>query len=106
VTNAYNILLPAGTYDISVDHYDEAQLVTPELHMSVTGVTGWSIIRNTVGGWETHRWSFTIPPGSNCTPATITFTSVSTYYDGSSGGTAGWYGGGDTLGTISITGPR
>lgn len=91
-----------GRYDVFVDHHDSAVLVTPSMTLQVPGIIFSRTIRNSAGGWQTHSFSFTV---TGCVSSAITVRSDTNYYDGSSGGSAGYYRGGDTLGTIRVVGP-
>lgn len=104
VANSSGFALPPGSYEVSIDHYDSSVLVTPWMRFRWPGVVGWAVIQNTVGGWQTHTFSFNIS-GGVCVNGTFSMNSAGRYYDGSSGGAAGWYRGGDVLGNIRITGP-
>ena len=95
--------LPGGRYDISVDHYDSSVAVTPVTRIMIDGVGGgpyWVDISNVNGTWETHGGSINVPPG--CWLANISVLSHPTFNTGD----GRWYRGGDTVGTIRITGPN
>ena len=100
IANINNVELAPGRYDVTVDHYDSAVLVTPRIRVQIGPDS--RVISNTIGGWQPHSYSFTV---TSCQNANIAITSLYTYYDGSSGGSAGYYRGGDTIGNIRISGP-
>jgi hypothetical protein len=99
-----NLSMAPGEYYVTFEHYDHSVFVTPQVRVNVTGavVEGSNVFSNTVGGYETKAFYLNV---TGCANVSITFQALAHFYDGSAGGTAGWYRGGDGIGRVTIEGP-
>jgi hypothetical protein len=100
IGSVVGLALPPGRYDIAVDNYDSAVLVTPQAWVVISSAATTYLnmtVRNVVGGWQTHRATFTIP--TSCQLVNIRVSEGFTLYEGN------YYRGGNTVGTITLNGP-
>lgn len=99
ISSIVGLALPAGRYDLSIDNYDSAVLVTPRAYVDVYSndvfVTSL-LVQNVGAGWETHRRTFTL---TGCGRVNIRVTAGITLYEGT------LYRGGNTVGTLRLNGP-